>query len=54
MLIFSDLLPLKRPLVTILNETRAPTSRKYAAEDFKNNQKVQELLSLQSSIFSLE
>ena len=33
MLIFKDFLPLKRPLVTTLNETRGLTSRKYVPEE---------------------
>ena len=39
MLIFEDFLPLKRPVVTSLNETRSLTSKKYAAESTKSNPK---------------
>ena len=57
MLIFEDFLLLKRPLVIIISEMRALTSRKYVSEDTKSNQKQfkpYELLWLHSSVFTLE
>ena len=57
MLLFEGFLPLERPLVTTLSETRALTSRKYVAENTKCNPKQFkpcELLQLHFSVFVLE
>ena len=50
-------LPLRDPLVATFNETRAPTSRKYVAEDTKINPeqfKPDELFWYHSSVFAVE
>lgn len=52
-----DFVPLKRSLVATLSETRPLTSKKYVAEDTKNNPKqpeLDELLFSHSSFFALE
>ena len=52
-----DFVPIKRSLVTTLSETPPLTSKKYVAEDTKNNPKqpeLDELLFSHSSFFALE